>query len=53
MKEAKLKFYELVCKELKAACSIEANDVIVCMVINSDEDWSFGNGRAQFITGEL
>jgi hypothetical protein len=29
------------------------NDIIVCIVTNSDADWSFGNGRAQFLTGEL
>jgi hypothetical protein len=26
--------------------------MVSCMV-NSDEDWSFGHGRAQFLTGEL
>jgi hypothetical protein len=29
------------------------SDVVVSIVTNSDEDWSFGNGRAQFLTGEL
>jgi len=32
---------------------IPPSDVVVSMVTNSDEDWSFGNGRAQFLTGEL
>jgi hypothetical protein len=27
--------------------------VMVSFVINSDVDWSFGNGVAQFMTGEL
>jgi len=26
---------------------------MVTLVENSDEDWSFGHGRAQFLTGEL
>ncbi len=51
--EAKQKFYAELCRELKDACGIEASDVMVSIVINTDEDWSFGNGRAQFLTGEL
>ncbi len=46
-------FYRLVTEELKAACDIEASDVMITIVQNTDEDWSFGNGRAQFLTGEL
>jgi len=26
---------------------------VVSIVENSDEDWSFGLGRGQFLTGEL
>jgi len=44
-------YIELV-EELKA-CGIEQNDIVVSIVTNSDTDWSFGNGRAQFLTGEL
>ncbi len=51
--EAKCKFYAELCRELEAACHISPSDVMVSMVINSDADWSFGNGRAQFLTGEL
>ncbi len=51
--EAKRKFYAELCRELEASCQITPNDVMVSMVINSDADWSFGNGRAQFLTGEL
>jgi hypothetical protein len=32
---------------------MEAGDVMVSIVTNTDADWSFGNGRAQFLTGEL
>jgi phenylpyruvate tautomerase PptA (4-oxalocrotonate tautomerase family) len=52
-REAKQKFYAELCRELKDACGIEASDVMVTVVTNTDEDWSFGNGRAQFLTGEL
>jgi hypothetical protein len=38
---------------LKESCGIAESDVIVSIVTNSAADWSFGNGRAQFVTGEL
>ncbi|MFK2904238.1 tautomerase family protein [Dyella ginsengisoli] len=46
-------FYAELCRELKASCGIEASDVMVSIVTNTDEDWSFGHGRGQFLTGEL
>jgi phenylpyruvate tautomerase PptA (4-oxalocrotonate tautomerase family) len=52
-REAKQKFYAELCRELKDACGMEASDVMVTIVTNTDEDWSFGNGRSQFLTGEL
>ena len=52
-REAKESFYKLLCHELEAACGIQPSDVVVSMVTSSDEDWSFGYGRAQFLTGEL
>ena len=52
-REAKETFYRLLCRELERACGIPPSDVVVSIVTNSDEDWSFGNGRAQFLTGEL
>ncbi len=49
----KVKFYAALCDELKASCGIEPSDVMVDIVTNTDADWSFGHGRAQFLTGEL
>jgi len=49
----KEKFYLELCRELKEICAIDPNDVIVSIVTNSAADRSFGNGKAQFITGEL
>lgn len=49
---AKEAFYHLLCESLKKECGIDLSDVVVSMVTNSDEDWSFGKGRAQFLTGE-
>jgi len=49
----KQSFYQLVCEELKTSCNIESSDIMISMVSNTDEDWSFGLGRAQFLTKEL
>lgn len=38
---------------LERCCGIARSDVMISFTQNSDEDWSFGNGRAQFLTGEL
>jgi len=50
MKQA---FYRSLVEKLEAACGIAPSDVVVTFVTNTDEDWSFGLGLAQFLTGEL
>jgi phenylpyruvate tautomerase PptA (4-oxalocrotonate tautomerase family) len=45
-------FYARLTDELRP-CGIEPNDIVVSIVTNTDADWSFGFGRAQFLTGEL
>ena len=50
MKQA---FYRSLVEKLEAACGIAPSDVVVTFVTNTDEDWSFGLGRAQFLTDEL
>ncbi len=52
-RDAKEAFYRLLTEKLQAACGIAPNDVVVSLIVNTDEDWSFGLGRAQFLTGEL
>lgn len=52
-KEQKVYFYQELCSRLERVCGISHSDVMVSFVTNSDEDWSFGNGQAQFLTGEL
>lgn len=52
-KDLKQMFYKLLVDELQSSCGIAPSDVVVSMVSNTDEDWSFGLGRAQFLTGEL
>ena len=51
--EAKTAFYRLLTEKLEAKCGIKPTDVMVNFVINSDADWSFGHGRAQFLVGDL
>ena len=51
--EKKQKFYKLLCEALEHHCGIASSDVMVSCVDNSDADWSFGLGRAQFLTGDL
>jgi phenylpyruvate tautomerase PptA (4-oxalocrotonate tautomerase family) len=52
-KEAKQKFYKLLTEELQKSCGIAPSDVMVSIIENTDEDWSFGLGRAQFLEGDL
>ncbi|MDR7037844.1 hypothetical protein J2X36_002597 [Methylobacterium sp. BE186] len=51
--EMKQTFYRLLTEKLEARCGIAPSDVMVSCVVNTDADWSFGHGRAQFLTGEL
>ena len=51
--EQKKDFYDKLVLALKQECEIEPEDIMFSMIINDDEDWSFGFGRAQFLTGEL
>src|SRR5712671_8224930 len=47
--QQKTTLYTKLVEELKA-CDIVQSDIVVSIVENSDADWSFGNGRAQFLT---
>ena len=46
-------FYKLLTERLEKECGIAPSDVMVSVVENEDAHWSFGHGRAQFLTGEL
>ncbi|OBK55550.1 tautomerase family protein [Mycobacterium kubicae] len=52
-KELKERFYKLVAANLAERCGIDPADLIISVTENDDDDWSFGHGRAQFLTGEL
>ncbi|OCB34776.1 tautomerase [Mycobacterium malmoense] len=49
----KERFFELLATNLAGQCGLDSADLIVSITENGDEDWSFGHGRAQFLTGEL
>jgi phenylpyruvate tautomerase PptA (4-oxalocrotonate tautomerase family) len=52
-REFKERFYKLLASHLAERCGLDPADLIVSITENDDEDWSFGYGRAQFLTGEL
>jgi phenylpyruvate tautomerase PptA (4-oxalocrotonate tautomerase family) len=45
--------YEQLAVRLEKDCGLSPSDLVVSMVENDRSDWSFGAGRAQFLTGEL
>lgn len=49
----KTTFYRELARRYQAELGIEGHDVMINLVTNSDEDWSFGDGEAQFLTGRL
>ena len=52
-REMKEQFYRLAVEEIEKRCGIPPSDVMINFITVTDEDWSFGHGRAQFLTGEL
>ncbi|WP_314063919.1 tautomerase family protein [uncultured Vagococcus sp.] len=51
--DQKQRLYRELVEALETRCGIAPNDVMMSFFINGDADWSFGFGRAQFLTGEL
>ena len=45
--------YAALAQRLDDAGLVRPEDLIVSVVLNGQQDWSFGHGRAQFLTGEL
>lgn len=46
-------FYNMLCENLKEKCGIDGRDIMISITTNGAGDWSFGFGKAQFLTGEL
>lgn len=51
--EMKQAVYAELQKRLERECGVPGADLIISCSANTQEDWSFGMGRAQFITGDL
>jgi phenylpyruvate tautomerase PptA (4-oxalocrotonate tautomerase family) len=45
--------YRELASRLRDDCGIAPTDLVVSVVTNGREDWSFGLGRAQFLEGDL
>ncbi|RJO97490.1 tautomerase family protein [Exiguobacterium sp. RIT452] len=52
-KEKKQALYRLLAERLEAVCGLAPSDLMVSIVENDAADWSFGLGKAQFLTGDL
>ena len=52
-REMKETFYRRMAEDLDKICGVKPSDVMMNFVTCTDEDWSFGLGRAQFLTKEL
>lgn len=52
-KEQKQAFYAALAERLEEECRVPKTDVVVSVSTNTKDDWSFGLGRAQFVTGDL
>lgn len=46
-------FYTNTAKALEEQCAIKSTDLMFSISPNNDEDWSFGEGKAQFLAGDL
>lgn len=49
----KITFYKNLVTELHDKVGISPEDVMINITSNTKEDWSFGNGEAQFLNGKL
>lgn len=51
--QQKVQFYSEIVNELHDKLNIRKEDVMFSIVENTDEDWSFFKGEAQFLNGTL
>ena len=45
--------YSLLAERLQERCGIPPSDLVVSLATNGTDDWSFGDGEAQYLTGRL
>lgn len=53
LEEQKRAAYAELARRLETECGVLPTDLIVSVVANNRQDWSFGLGRAQFLDGDL
>jgi phenylpyruvate tautomerase PptA (4-oxalocrotonate tautomerase family) len=51
--EQKKALYARLAERLGSDCGVAATDLVVSVSANTQADWSFGLGRAQFLEGDL
>ncbi|KAG9945988.1 4-oxalocrotonate tautomerase, partial [Aureobasidium melanogenum] len=51
--DQKQAIYADLAERLEKECGVPKTDLVVSCSANTKEDWSFGLGRAQFLTGDL
>ncbi|WP_353951758.1 tautomerase family protein [Knoellia sp. S7-12] len=51
--EQKRAAYRELASRLQSRCGLAPTDLIISVVANGPQDWSFGLGRAQFLEGDL
>lgn len=51
--DKKIKLYQLITQNLEQNCNINPMDVMINITENTNSDWSFGKGVAQFLSGDL
>ena len=49
----KTKFYQLLSAALAQRCGLPVQDLLISVMTNTDVDWSFGFGEAQYLTRQL
>ena len=40
-------------RELESCCGVRGSDLMISFISNDKGDWSFANGVAQYLTGDL
>ena len=49
----KMNIYKLLSDRLEKNCGLDPNDLLISAFTNREEDWSFAQGEAQYVTGKL
>lgn len=53
LRSQKEALYQELATQLQKECGLDPQDLMISLITNTDEDWSFGNGEAAFLNGRL